>query len=178
MIPLEQVKVASPCSASWEAMEGSEKSRFCQGCRKNVYNLSGMTQTEAERLITRMEGRLCVRFYTRSDGTILTQDCPVGLRAVRKRLAARLSYAAALLLTCWAGLLRPGQSATSSPPASDARMGQIATPAPPPTVTMGAPLEVVPPPPHHLMGKIAVRPHHLPAKPPRVKRPRTGKTQP
>lgn len=176
MIPLEQIKVASPCSASWEAMTGTEQVRHCESCRKNVYNLSDMTQTEAERLITRMEGHLCVRYYTRSDGTILTQDCPTGLRAVRKRLAARLSYAAALLLTCWAGLLRPGQGATSSPPAPVAFMGDVAMPAPPPTATMGAPLAYLPP--HHLMGKIAYRPHHSPAKPPRVKRPRKGKTGP
>ena len=37
---------------------------------------------------------------------MLTQDCPVGLRAVRVKLARKLSYAAALLLSCGTGLLR------------------------------------------------------------------------
>jgi hypothetical protein len=54
----------------------------------NVYNLSDMTKLEAENLLTVSEGRLCVRFYRREDGTVLTADCPVGLRAARLRLAA------------------------------------------------------------------------------------------
>src|SRR5205085_5967910 len=49
-------------------------------------NLSGMTRTEAESLITNAEGRLCVSFYRRADGTILTRNCPVGLRALKRRV--------------------------------------------------------------------------------------------
>ena len=79
-------------------MEGDDQARFCRTCRKNVYNLSEMTEGEAQALVNRLEGRLCVRFYTRADGTLLTQDCPVGLRAVRRKLVRKLSYAAALLL--------------------------------------------------------------------------------
>ncbi len=32
------------------------------------------------------EGELCVRFYRRADGTMLTADCPRGLAAVRLRM--------------------------------------------------------------------------------------------
>ena len=103
MIPLHTLKVASPCHADWDAMEGDDQARFCGTCRKNVYNLSEMTHEEAQALVSRLEGRLCVRFYTRADGTLLTQDCPVGLRAVRRKLARKLSYAAALLLSCASG---------------------------------------------------------------------------
>ena len=67
-------------------MIGTDQSRFCGQCSKNVYNLSGMTRGEAEELITRSEGRLCVRFYRRADGSVLTQNCPVGLAAVRARV--------------------------------------------------------------------------------------------
>ena len=34
------------------------------------------------------EGSPCVRFYRRFDGTVLTADCPVGLRKLRFRRAA------------------------------------------------------------------------------------------
>jgi hypothetical protein len=68
-------------------MIGSDRMRFCGQCNLNVYNLSAMTRDQAESVIAANEGRLCVRFYRRVDGSILTRDCPVGLRAVRRRLS-------------------------------------------------------------------------------------------
>src|SRR6266850_6955546 len=85
--PLEHVQVAAPCKARWEEMLGSERVRFCGQCNLNVFNLSGMSRLEAESLIARTEGRLCVRFYRRFDGSIITQDCPVGLRAIQRRVS-------------------------------------------------------------------------------------------
>jgi hypothetical protein len=61
--------------------------RFCSQCNLNVYNLSDMSRQEAEALINKTEGRLCVRFYRRADGSILTQNCPVGLKAIKRRVA-------------------------------------------------------------------------------------------
>lgn len=89
---INKLRVASPCSVGWETMSGDERSRHCNSCQLNVYNISDMTRTEAENLITKREGRLCIRLYKRADGTVLTKDCPVGLRAFRKR-AARLAGA-------------------------------------------------------------------------------------
>src|SRR5258706_1933737 len=84
---LDHVRVAAPCTSDWDQMIGSERVRFCGQCSLNVYNLSSMTRSDAEALIARTEGRLCVRFYRRSDGTIITKDCPVGLRAIRRHVA-------------------------------------------------------------------------------------------
>ena len=84
---LKHVRVASPCKSDWDQMIGTERVRFCGQCSLNVYNLSAMTRDEAESLIAANEGRLCVRFYRRGDGSIITQDCPVGLRAVRQRIS-------------------------------------------------------------------------------------------
>jgi hypothetical protein len=94
---LDEIRVASPCSASWEAMDGDERVRFCAQCRKNVYNLSGMRRGEAETLVGEHEGRLCVRYYLRRDGTVLTEDCPAGLRAARRWAHARMTATAAFL---------------------------------------------------------------------------------
>ncbi|HEU4403884.1 MAG TPA: hypothetical protein VFS43_01115 [Polyangiaceae bacterium] len=84
---LESVRVASPCPADWDAMAGDEKVRFCPGCQKNVYNLSGMTREEATALVRDREGDICVRLYRRHDGTVLTSDCPDAGRRKRRRLA-------------------------------------------------------------------------------------------
>ena len=114
---LGSVRVASPCKASWDHMEGDYRVRHCEACRHKVYNLSGMTRVEAETLVAGTEGRLCVRFYRRPDGTMLTQDCPVGMMAVRKRMATTLACAATLFLSLYASAmeLARGGSAAMSP---------------------------------------------------------------
>src|SRR5437763_16075542 len=106
--PLNHVEVAAPCKADWDQMIGSEQMRYCGQCSLNVYNLSGMTRDEAESLIARNEGRLCVRFYRRTDGTIITRDCPVGLRAIRDRVSywTKAVIAAALTFLATAGFYR------------------------------------------------------------------------
>ncbi len=85
--PLDKIKVAAPCTMAWRWMSGNDRVRYCRQCSLNVYNLSAMSRWEAEELIRRNEGRLCVRFYRRADGTILTENCPVGLQAIKKKLA-------------------------------------------------------------------------------------------
>jgi hypothetical protein len=82
---LDKVSVATPCPADWDRMVGGDRVRFCFQCELNVYNLSAMSRDDAESLIARTEGRLCVRFYRRKDGSIITGDCPVGLRALKRR---------------------------------------------------------------------------------------------
>lgn len=100
---LENLKIASPCSVPWASMTGDERVRACAQCRLNVYNLSEMTRAEAEALIVEKEGKLCVRVYRRADGTIITRDCPVGLRAARLKAARLFGAAAALVASVVAG---------------------------------------------------------------------------
>lgn len=97
--PLENIKIASPCSQDWNSMTGNDRQRFCGACELNVYNLSGMTRNEAERLIMSAEGRLCVRFFRRADGTVITQDCPVGWARIKKRATIMISAVASMLFT-------------------------------------------------------------------------------
>ncbi|MFZ1700736.1 MAG: hypothetical protein WBO10_03495 [Pyrinomonadaceae bacterium] len=103
--PLKNLLVASPCSADWNEMYGDERKRFCGDCSLNVYNLSGMSRDEAEALIMNAEGRLCVRFYQRSDGSIITQDCPVGWAKVKQRTKLFASAAASLMIALFTGVL-------------------------------------------------------------------------
>ncbi len=106
---LDQIQIAAPCTADWEGMSGDERVRFCGQCRMNVYNISEMRREEAERLITASEGRLCVRLYRRRDGTVITNNCPVGLRGLQKRLtrlAAGIAAAFGITLTSNPGCVK------------------------------------------------------------------------
>ncbi len=83
--------VASPCKANWNEMVGDERTRFCKTCSKNVHNLSKMSFDEAELFLRQLTGDACVRLYRRTDGSIVTNDCPVGVRNKRmKRTAGAL----------------------------------------------------------------------------------------
>ena len=102
--PLTNLKIASPCSANWGEMYGDDRMRFCGECKLSVYNLSGMTKYDAENLLTNSEGRLCVRYYKRADGTIITSDCPVGWARVKRRVSVVAAAVFSLLISLAAGL--------------------------------------------------------------------------
>ena len=138
-ILLDAMDVASPCTADWEAMDGNDTVRFCGECRKNVYNLSHMTRREAEQVVREHEGHVCVRFYRRHDGTLLTRDCPVGLRAIRRRIARRLAGVAAMIgAILWGRVGNPLAAGGDEPPKQPAGNQH-----PGPALIMG---EICPPP--------------------------------
>lgn len=169
---LENVRIASPCSVSWDDMEGDERVRHCRHCSLNVYNLSALSRTEAEELIASREGRMCAGFFRRADGTILTRDCPVGLRALRARtLRASARIAAAALLLLSGALAAGAKRGAWSPRLADlepfATIRQRLRPTTPVTLTVTAS------PRTFIMGKVAATP--LPPPPPQ---PQPGPTQP
>jgi hypothetical protein len=106
--PLNNIKIASPCEADWENMYGDERTRFCSDCKLNVYNIAEMTRTEAEDLILRSEGRLCLSIYRRKDGTVITRDCPVGWARIKSRVSLVSRAAIGLAGGFIAGLLGLG----------------------------------------------------------------------
>jgi hypothetical protein len=99
---LQRLHVASPCKERWDDMTGDERVRFCGRCAKNVYDLSALTASQAEELLRERGESLCVRFFRRSDGTILTSDCPTGRQ--RKRFWRRVTTAAVASGLAAAGL--------------------------------------------------------------------------
>lgn len=95
---LERISIAAPCSADWDNMVGDERERFCNQCTLNVYNISSMSKSEAEEfLLLRTHGRVCVQFYKRKDGTIITDNCPKGLRVIQDKTRKLLQAASAFL---------------------------------------------------------------------------------
>jgi hypothetical protein len=127
---LDRVRIAAPCEAGWDEMRGGERVRFCHRCSLNVYNLSAMTRREAERLVTRTEGaRLCVRFYRRPDGTILTRSCPVGVTALKRRASLITSATFAAVVSFFAGVgVTPNKEV--SPVAATEQNVVVTVPAP------------------------------------------------
>ena len=102
--PLNNIRIASPCAVDWNEMYGDNRKRFCGDCKLNVYNLSGMTKDEAESLIMNAEGGLCVRFYKRADGSVITQDCPVGWAKVKQRTKVYATAAFSLVMALLTGV--------------------------------------------------------------------------
>lgn len=107
--PLESIKIASPCSADWNEMRGDNRQRYCSHCKLNVYNLSEMTQREAENFLFEAEGRVCVRLYKRNDGTVITQDCPVGWQAIKRKVSRGATAAFSLLAGLFGGVFAVSQ---------------------------------------------------------------------
>ena len=139
---LDQITVASPCPASWDEMTGDERVRFCNSCKLHVYNLSAMKSKEAEKLILEKEGKLCVRYYQRKDGKIMTQDCPVGIQmllAAARKTRKVVSIIAGIIIALFTfGYFRhrptsapcytTGKVAPRIPPIDDAVMGDAIRP--------------------------------------------------
>lgn len=103
---LDGIRIASPCNASWDDMVGDERVRFCSSCTKNVYNIAGITRDEANVLFRENEGgRVCLRIFKRADGTVITADCPEGVKKKRiRRLAMVAGGLAAGAVAAVAGL--------------------------------------------------------------------------
>ena len=139
---LDNLRVATPCSADWAKMSGDDRVRACADCNKNVYNISNLTRDEAHALIIEKEGKLCVRFFQRADGTILLKDCTIGI--AKKRRRKLVAAGAAVLLAGGAGALLYRSHVKANEP--QPLMGLVALPE---VSTQGAPTaahETAPPP--------------------------------
>ncbi|HEY4181652.1 MAG TPA: hypothetical protein VGM90_32635 [Kofleriaceae bacterium] len=172
---LDNIYVATPCSMDWNAMTGDERVRACDACDKNVFNISGLTREEAEALIREKNGDLCVRYYQRNDGTILLQDCSVGVSQKRK---TRVLAVGALLLLGGSALFAWKVNRKGAPKVRVEEtyelLGKVTPPAPAPHVVHDTgfappprPLtpphvdpvkQVTPSPVHETRGKVAVPP--------------------
>jgi ankyrin repeat protein len=98
-IKLDRIKVESPCDADWDSMIGNDKVRFCEHCNLHVNDLSAGTRAQAMRLISRSEGRLCVRYVARPG-----EPAPVMPAQPLFRLSRRASRFAAGAFTAALGV--------------------------------------------------------------------------
>lgn len=131
---LDHMKVAAPCHEDWNAMRGNDEVRFCSHCAKDVHNLSQMTRAEAETLIRKSNGRLCVRYVRRADASVVTLPPQSSSKRFNdSSSSARASRLAAGAFTAALAVTSPLAAQTSSSPAPptvnvEAAVNQIAKP--------------------------------------------------
>lgn len=161
---IDNLRVATPCHMTWDDLSGdSDTQRYCGECRLNVFNFTGMSRDDIAEVLTATEGRVCAQLYQRPDGTVITQDCPVGLAAVRaaiRRRVARMTVACGLIIAGISGLAFGGARSDRN----DARLrrfqpfakiSEAVAPAMPPMVMGSICPPPPPPPPAAVMGDIA-----------------------
>ncbi len=95
---LDRLYTAAPCNVPWDDMTGTERVRDCSQCSRQVFNISDMTKADAEAFLKGNGDSQCLAYYRRKDGTIMTDDCPIGLRKIRNTLRG-LRRAAGFLIS-------------------------------------------------------------------------------
>jgi hypothetical protein len=115
--------VRVPCPVGWSSMRGTNVTRTCATCDRQVHDLSAMTSAEAETLLAG-DGRVCVRLCRGADGRIITADRRAAFGIEKGPFAGASSIAA---LAAFIGIAHPAvvtaaaeqaQSAQESPTAS------------------------------------------------------------
>jgi hypothetical protein len=124
-LSLEVIQVRSPCEIPWASMSGDDRVRHCSLCKQDVYNLAAMRRDDAEELLSRAQGRLCIRIARRADGTVVTDDCePARMKALRRSARKTLIAAGAFAGTMAAMLGGVGWLLSSEPLCSRATTAQ------------------------------------------------------
>ena len=97
----EQLKVKSPCSSSWDAMIGNDQVRFCDHCSLKVHNISQLTPKRVRALVTKTNGRICVRYRSLADGVPILKAVPTTLHQIQRKASkiAAGAFTATLTLT-------------------------------------------------------------------------------
>jgi hypothetical protein len=152
-INLDLIEVPNPCTVPWETMQGDDRVRHCGQCQQNVYHLSQMSREEAEALILQKEGKLCVQFYRRADGSVVTRSCA----AVRlwRGLVSGVTLACLGVLTFF-GLTRVMQAGNANSTFSFVGGGAIKPPSYSSSTDCRTEPAIAPPP--HEPGKAAEKP--------------------
>ena len=155
---LEDLRVAAPCDVTWDSMLGNGRARHCAKCDKDVFNISGMTRAEAQSFLLDRAGGACIRFYRRADGTVMTSDCPVGVRKKRVR------HLAVLALGLGAGVAAVAATSTFNQTTGAVPVGPLSPMTTPPDPRLSGsppqdapPVQPATPSPNRVMGGVPAR---------------------
>ncbi len=104
------------CDESWDDMLGNnDRQRMCTACDKQVYNLVGLTERQAERVLREHAGDVCARFR-RIDGIVAFADDPRAQLADQHNGLRALVLAAAIPLATLGAQFHVAVMATDVPP--------------------------------------------------------------
>ncbi|MDQ3031277.1 MAG: hypothetical protein M3Y87_02595 [Myxococcota bacterium] len=96
---LASIAIGTPCRTRWDDMIGNDVVRRCGQCDRDVHDLSRMTRDEVHRLLALADETPCVRLRRRSDGRVVTADCPPPDRKTIPRAIACAAAGAVLGMT-------------------------------------------------------------------------------
>jgi hypothetical protein len=111
---LHNLTIPSPCTADWNSMVGNDQVRFCEHCSLDVHNLSVMTRNQAQRLVARSNGRLCVRYHSDSRGKPLTLPLAQKLHRINRRVSRIAAGAFGATLSITSAVVQNSASAQQS----------------------------------------------------------------
>lgn len=109
----ESLQILEPCSADWERMDGDGTVRFCRLCKKNVHDLSAMTEAEAVAFLSGGD-QPCIRYLHDARGDVLFTDRP-GLFS-RLAASAALAFGGLVAGGCMGKPACPGPPTAEQPP--------------------------------------------------------------
>ena len=113
---LKNITIPQPCNADWDSMIGNDQVRFCKHCNLDVHNLSSLTRSQAERLVARSNGRLCIRYYRDPLGVPLTQPVKQKLHHIGRRVSRIAAGAFTATLSVSSAI---AQQSSGAPPQDD-----------------------------------------------------------
>jgi Carboxypeptidase regulatory-like domain len=129
---LDRVEINSPCAANWDEMKGTDQVRYCSECQKYVYNLSEMTQREAESLLASRGNQMCARLIRDLEGQTLTVESlpPVRLLGWKPGPLATAVVSALISITPMTVPLANAQAASHASQSEDGPGTDSRRPAP------------------------------------------------
>jgi hypothetical protein len=105
-----QLEIVEPCTEHWSAMKGTSTVRHCTSCSKSVYNMSMLTEHEADAAFAARPAQVCVIYFVDADGEVVFYPS----RA--RRHAARHTLVAALATSALAACAQPTAVEKEAPP--------------------------------------------------------------
>lgn len=91
----DEIRIGTPCTVDWDAMQGCGARRFCGQCRKQVTDLSQLTEREARKVVAKPDQ--CVRYSVTARGDVLFAGTARRTTELRRTVGARLLALAAVL---------------------------------------------------------------------------------
>jgi hypothetical protein len=111
---LKNLTIPSPCNADWNSMRGNDQVRFCEHCDLSVHNLSQLTRNQAQRLVARSNGRLCVRYDLDAKGGPILAPVSQKLYRISRRASRIAAGAFTATLSVTSAMAQSSQGSQSS----------------------------------------------------------------
>ncbi len=92
---VDNYRVASPCSATWDNELSQEKVKICSDCQLYVYDFCNLDKNQAEELVCKQENLEKITLFRRKDGKFISRDCPVGLKRRLRELTRKICLTSA-----------------------------------------------------------------------------------